>query len=95
VGKLNTLVKNAEDPYWATEDVIRYPTASPVVSSANYHLHDWAPDFRSVQTEAKSEVEKQLETEAADCETKQKNCIKFPISDRGNIQLGLFHAREV
>jgi hypothetical protein len=55
----------------------RYHSRSSVVSSADYHFHDWAPDFRSAQTEAKSEVEKQIETGAADCETKQRNFQSF------------------
>lgn len=61
-GKINTLVENAENPYWAVEDFIRYHTAPPMVSSADCHLHDWLPAFHPTQAETNSEAQRQLVT---------------------------------
>ncbi len=60
MGKLNTPVENAENPYWAVEDVIRYPTAPPIVSSADYHLHGFLPAFHPTQAETNSEAQKAI-----------------------------------
>lgn len=62
LGKLDILVKNNENPYWAVEDIVRYPTAPPIVSCEDYQHHDWLAAFRRTEEETRSEAKRQLET---------------------------------
>lgn len=61
-GNVKALLGKNENPYWAREDVARYPFVPPVVCAADYDSHPWKEVFSPTQNETREEAVRQLET---------------------------------